>query len=103
MGCLGGSACYCHWGRGELEKAAASLTAAFLCAACEALRFEDLSNTVARLSGGWVPPAIVERVVEAVPDEGVEFYIAPWQTGFTEAHSIKGKVQASVRVCATRD
>ena len=40
---------------------------------------------------GWTPQAHITTVVDADPDDMPEFWAAPWQLGFTEAHSVKGK------------
>ena len=43
------------------------------------------------LQTGWIPPAAISRVVDENPDDIPEFMAAPWQFGFTEDHSVKGK------------
>ena len=37
------------------------------------------------------PPEAIAHVVADDPDDIPEFLVAPWQLGFTEAHSVKGK------------
>ena len=40
---------------------------------------------------GWNPQGFITQVVAEDPDDIPEFWAAPWQLGFTEAHSVKGK------------
>ena len=42
-------------------------------------------------STGWVPPEPITHVVAEDPDDIPDFMVAPWQLGFTEDHSVKGK------------
>ena len=44
-----------------------------------------------RQSTGWVPAGPISHVVAENPDDTPEFMVAPWQLGFTEDHSVKGK------------
>lgn len=53
-------------------------------------KFTKIESDICRLTG-WAPPGRVARVPDADPDDIPEFYAAPWQLGFTEAHSVKGK------------
>ena len=43
------------------------------------------------LRTGWTPPGPISHVVAEDPDDIPEFMAAPWQFGFTEDHSVKGK------------
>lgn len=55
---------------------------------------QNLEAVVARLSPGWNPAEPLATVLEAPLMEGEdipEFWLAPWQAGFTEMHSVKGK------------
>jgi len=42
---------------------------------------------------GWNPPTAITNVVAENPDDLPEFFVAPWQLGFTEEHSVKGKAK----------
>ena len=57
---------------------------------------EDLKDKFLKIEAdlrqdGWNPPEAIAHVVADDPDDIPEFLVAPWQLGFTEAHSVKGK------------
>ena len=39
---------------------------------------------------GWAPPDAIVNVVAPDPDDVPEFWVSPWQLGFTSEHSVKG-------------
>ena len=57
---------------------------------------EDLKDKFLKIEAdlrqdGWNPPEAIAHVVADDPDDIPEFLVAPWQLGFTEAHSVKRK------------
>ena len=44
-----------------------------------------------RAVAAWNPPDPITTVVPPDPEDFPEFRVAPWQLGFTEKHSVKGK------------
>ena len=52
-------------------------------------KFRKIEEDI-RLALVWTPADCVDRVVEADPDDMPEFWVAPWQIGFTDGHSVKG-------------
>ncbi len=62
--------------------------------------FVELQSVVQRLSGGWVPVREIGVVVAECAEDNPEFFIAPWQAGLTENHSVKGQSK-QVHVLAT--
>ena len=57
---------------------------------------KDLKNKFLKIEAdlkraGWTPQEHIQIVVAENPDDIPEFWAAPWQLGFTDAHSVKGK------------
>ena len=55
------------------------------------LKFKFLKIEADLRQTGWTPQETIQTVVSEDPDDIPEFWAAPWQLGFTEAHSVKGK------------
>ena len=53
-------------------------------------KFLNIEDTICRATA-WVQQHVVDFVAPSIPDDVPEFYVAPWQLGFTENHSVKGK------------